>query len=103
MGRMWLCICEDGAFHSFPTHFMMPYWNRTDFRTTISNSRWKDEEDMAPVYNGPLSSHEKKPSCVICRDVDGPKVCQTEWSKSEREKQISYINMYIWNLEKWYR
>ena len=28
--------------------------------------------------------------------------CHTEWSKSEREKQISYINTYIWNLEKWY-
>ena len=23
--------------------------------------------------------------------------------KSEREKQISYINIYMWNLEKWYR
>ena len=22
--------------------------------------------------------------------------------KSEREKQISYINAYMWNLEKWY-
>ena len=27
----------------------------------------------------------------------------TEWNKSEREKQVSYINVYIWNLEKWYR
>ena len=26
----------------------------------------------------------------------------TEWSKSEREKQISSINIYVWNLEKWY-
>ena len=28
----------------------------------------------------------------------------TEWSKSEKETQISYINIYtyIWNLEKWY-
>ena len=24
----------------------------------------------------------------------------TEWSKSERKKQISYVNVYIWNLEK---
>ena len=24
-------------------------------------------------------------------------------SKSEREKQIPYINAYMWNLEKWYR
>ena len=30
-------------------------------------------------------------------------VCHTEWSKSERKKQISYINTYMWNLEKWYR
>ena len=26
-----------------------------------------------------------------------------EWSKSEREKQISYINAYMCNLEKWYQ
>ena len=28
----------------------------------------------------------------------------TEWSKSEKETQISYINVYtyIWNLKKWY-
>ena len=26
----------------------------------------------------------------------------TEWSKSERKRQIPYINAYIWNLEKWY-
>ena len=26
----------------------------------------------------------------------------TEWNKSEREKQISYINAYFWNPEKWY-
>ena len=22
---------------------------------------------------------------------------------SQREKQVSYINAYMWNLEKWYR
>ena len=29
----------------------------------------------------------------------------TEWSKSEGEKQISYIDAYMWNLKekKWYR
>ena len=34
--------------------------------------------------------------------MDGPRECHTEWSKSERVKQISYINAYMWNLEKWY-
>ena len=35
----------------------------------------------------------------IFRDRDGPRDCHTEWSKSEREKQISWINTYTWNLE----
>ena len=39
---------------------------------------------------------------VICSDVDEPsRVCHMEWSESEREKQVSYINAYIWNLEEW--
>ena len=33
----------------------------------------------------------------MCRDVDGPRV------KLEREKQVSYINAYMWNLKEWYR
>ena len=35
--------------------------------------------------------------------MDGPKDCHTEWSKSEREKQILCNITYMWNLEKWYR
>ena len=27
----------------------------------------------------------------------------TQSEKSEREKQILYINAYMWNLEEWYR
>ena len=34
--------------------------------------------------------------------MDLETVIQSE-VKSEREKQISYINAYMWNLEKWYR
>ena len=32
----------------------------------------------------------------ICRDGDVPGECHTERNKSEREKQISYINAYIY-------
>ena len=32
---------------------------------------------------------------VICRDADVPGECHTERRKSEREKQISYINGLI--------
>ena len=62
-----------------------------------------DEEDVVHIYNGILLSHKKERNWVICRDVDGPRDCHTEWSMSQRVKQISYINAYMWNLEKWYR
>ena len=54
---------------------------------------------MAHIYNGILLSHKKKWNGAICSEVDGPRVCHTEWSKSEREKQIPYANTYIWNLK----
>ena len=53
---------------------------------------------MALIYNGILLSHKKKQNWVICSEVDGPRVYHTEWSKSEREKEIPYANAYIWNL-----
>ena len=62
-----------------------------------------EKEGVAHIYNGILLGHKKEQNWVICRDVDGPRDCHTEWSKSQREKQISYINAYMWNLEKWYR
>ena len=54
---------------------------------------------MAHIYNGIILSHKKKRNWVICSEVDGPRVCHTEWSKSEREKQTPYANTYIWNLK----
>ena len=52
---------------------------------------------MAHIYNGILLSHKMKWNWVICSEVDGPLyVCHTEWSKSEREKQIPYAKTYIW-------
>ena len=34
--------------------------------------------------------------------VEEPRAYYTEWSKSEREKQIPYMNTHAWNLERWY-
>ena len=30
-------------------------------------------------------------------------VIHTEWSKSDRKRQISYDITYMWNLKKWYK
>ena len=48
------------------------------------------------------SAIKKEHSWVSSSEVDEPRTCYTERSKSEREKQIPYISTYIWNLEKWY-
>ena len=55
---------------------------------------------MTHIYNGILLSHKKKRNWAICSEVDGPKVCHTEWSKSKREKQILYANTHMWNLKR---
>ena len=65
--------------------------------------RQMDKEVMVHIYNGILLSHKKERNWVICWDVDESRDCHTEWSKSEREKQILYINACMCNLEKWYR
>ena len=46
---------------------------------------------------------KKEWNSAICSNMGGPRDCHTEWSKSEKEKQISYNIAYMWNLEKWYR
>ena len=50
-----------------------------------------DKEDVAHIYNGILLSHKKKRNLVICSDVDRPRVCHTELSKSERKKQYRIL------------
>ena len=37
---------------------------------------------------------------AICSDMDGPRACHIEWSKVDRERQISYDIAYMWNLKK---
>ena len=48
------------------------------------------------------SAIKKECIWVSSNEVDEPRAYYTEWSKSEREKQILFTNAYIWNLERWY-
>ena len=51
------------------------------------------------IYDGLLLTYKRKEiglSVEMWMDLD----CHTELSKSEREKQISYINTYMRNLKK---
>ena len=76
------------------------YWFQVATYTSIN--KWMDKEGVVHIYNGILLSHKKEWNGVSYSDVDEPRACHTQWSMSEREKQMSYINAYIWNLENWY-
>ena len=61
-----------------------------------------DKEVVVYICNGILISY-KKEHIWVNYEVDEPRAYYTEWNKSERERQILYINAYIWNLEIWYQ
>ena len=69
----------------------------------MSTNRGMDKEDVVHIYNGILLSHKKEWNNAICSNMDGPRDCHTEWSKSDRERQISYDIAYMWNLKKGYK
>ena len=62
-----------------------------------------DKEVVVHIQSMIVLSHEKENLWVSSNDVDEPRAYYTEWSKLEREKQMSYVNAYIWNLERWYQ
>ena len=59
-----------------------------------------DKDAVVDKYSGILLRHEKECIWVSSNEVDEPEAYYTEWSKSEREKQIPYTNAYVWNLER---
>ena len=68
----------------------------------MSINRWMDRKVVVHIHNAILLSHKKEHIWVSSNEVDEPRAYYTEWSKSEREKQILYINTYTRNLGRWY-
>ena len=61
-----------------------------------------NKEVVVHIHNGILISYKVEHIWVSSREVDDPGAYYTEWSKSEKERQILYIITYTWNLERWY-
>ena len=56
---------------------------------------------MVCTYNGRLLSHKRNAfESVLMRWLNLEPIIQSELS--EKEKQILYMNVYIWTLERWY-
>ena len=68
----------------------------------MSIDRWMVKEDVVYIQNGILFSHKKEWNNAICSNMGGPRGYHTKWSKSGRERQMSYDITYMWNLKKKY-
>ena len=66
-------------------------------KNAIQNYNETDKEVVVYIYiythNGILLSHNMEWIWVSSTEVDEPRTCYKEWSKSE--KQMSYVNLYI--------
>ena len=68
----------------------------------VGTDRRMDKEGMVHIYNGILLSHKKEWNNAICSNMDGPRDCHTEWSKSEKDKyMISLICGILKKCYKW--
>ena len=58
-----------------------------------------DKKDVVDVCNG-LLLHYKELNNAIYNNMNGPRDCHTEWSKSDREGETLYGIPYMWNLKR---
>ena len=58
-----------------------------------------DKEDVIHISSGRILSHKKEQNNTICSNMDEPRDGHTEWSKSDKDRQISYDITYIYNLK----
>ena len=65
----------------------------------MSMDRWMDK-DAVHAYSGVPLSLKKEQSNATCSNTDRPRVCHTECSKSDSERQTSYDSTHMWNLKK---
>ena len=69
----------------------------------ICGTYTQDKEVAVHIHKGIWLSYKNECIWVSSNEVDEPRAYYTEWSESEREKQISYTNAYIQNLGRWYQ
>ena len=54
-----------------------------------------DKEVVVHIYNGILFSHKEELIWVSSGEVEEPKACYTEWSKSEKKM---HLLMHIYGI-----
>ena len=64
------------------------------------NKKRKRKENMVYMYYVVLLSHKNEWDNAICSHTNGPKNYNARWSKSDRERQISYDITYMLEARK---
>ena len=67
----------------------------TVYNSQMSIGKWMDKDFVVHIHNGILFTYKKECIWVSSNQVDEPGAYYTEWSKSERERKILYINAHI--------
>ena len=61
----------------------------------MSIDRWMHKKGVVHIHNGILLSYKKEHIWVRSNKVDETGAYYTEWNKSERERPIQCINIYM--------
>ena len=76
--------------------FIVAIYNSQDTEATcLSTDEWTKK--MQYIYTTQYYLAIKNQNIAICNNMGGPRDYHTKWSKSDREKQISY-NLLIWGI-----
>ena len=65
-------------------------YNSHDKKQPVFTERWMDREDVVHIYNGILLGHKIGWNSAICSNRVGSRDDHTKWSRSERERHITY-------------
>ena len=89
------------AHHEHKGQIHISSENTINQNENVDNSPGQKNGSLFIELNDMTHSHKKEHIWLSSNEVDEVRAFNTEWTKSERE-QISYINTYVWNLERWF-
>ena len=104
--QFWVCFLrsgfQDGWF--LGAHYLKYHLEPTDGDTWLRGNEYVGSLNkcilLGPVWK--CWGFGEHSAIIWLTSIQWKVNFHTECSKSEREKQILYINTYVWNLERWY-
>ena len=63
-------------------------YNSQDMEATYMSIDRGMDKDVVNIYTGVLLSHKKEWNNATCGNMDEPRDCHTEWSKSDKDKYM---------------